>query len=74
MAPNFGLNVWFTAPLTAELESFHFMGVHCAWCRNEMTARTINKYEGYNICDRCHDNIYKTKVKTLTKTMTKTKQ
>ncbi len=27
-----------------------------------MTARTVHKYEGHNICERCHDNIYKTKV------------
>jgi hypothetical protein len=31
-------------------------------CRNELTARTINKYEGHNICDKCNDNIYKAKV------------
>ncbi len=34
----------------------------CILYRNEMTARTVHKYEGHNICERCHDNIYKTKV------------
>lgn len=30
-------------------------------CGNELTARTLHKYEGHNICDKCHDNIYKAK-------------
>jgi hypothetical protein len=30
-----------------------------------MTARTLHKYEGYNICDKCHDNIFRSRVGTL---------
>ena len=26
--------------------------------RNDLTARSLHKYEGYNICDRCHENIF----------------
>ena len=30
-----------------------------------MTTRTLHKYEGYNICDKCHDNIFRSRVSTL---------
>ena len=26
--------------------------------RNDLTARSLHKYEGYNICDRCYENIF----------------
>ena len=26
--------------------------------RNDLTARSLHKYEGYNICDRCHESIF----------------
>ena len=25
---------------------------------NDLTARSIHKYEGYNICEKCHENIF----------------
>ena len=30
--------------------------------RNDLTARSLHKYEGYNICDRCHEMIFIDKV------------
>ena len=26
--------------------------------RNDLTARSLHKYEGYNICDKCHESIF----------------
>ena len=31
-------------------------------CRTQMTARSLHKYEGCNTCDKCHNNIFRSRV------------
>ena len=31
--------------------------------RNQLTAKGIHKHEGYNFCDRCHEQLYDPRVK-----------
>merc|ERR1711962_795748 len=49
--------------IAADRKPFHTRCLRCQMfgCSNDLTARTLFKYEGYNICDKCHDNIYKNK-------------
>jgi len=45
----------------ADRKAFHPRCIFCGikGCTNELTERTIHQYEGVNICERCHDSIYK---------------
>eukprot|EP00092_Neocalanus_flemingeri_P005373 GFUD01005789.1.p1 GENE.GFUD01005789.1~~GFUD01005789.1.p1 ORF type:complete len:199 (-),score=68.53 GFUD01005789.1:140-736(-) len=46
--------------MAADRKPFHTKCITCQneGCRNEMTARTVHKYEGYNICGKCHESIF----------------
>jgi len=50
--------------IAADRKPFHNRCIRCQMfgCGNELTARTIHQYEGVNICEKCHDNIYRNKV------------
>ena len=41
--------------LTTEITS------HLLLPSNQLTAKTINKHEGYNFCDMCHETLYQPK-------------
>jgi len=47
----------------ADRKQFHHKCIRCQMfgCGNELTARTLHKYEGCNICNRCHEDVYKNK-------------
>lgn len=34
---------------------------HLLLSSNQLTAKTINKHEGYNFCDMCHETLYQPK-------------
>jgi len=44
----------------ADRKPFHARCITCQvrGCRNELTERGIHKHEGYNFCDRCHEQLY----------------
>lgn len=46
--------------IAADRKAFHASCIKCQMqgCGNDLTARSIHKYEGYNICDKCHENIF----------------
>eukprot|EP00092_Neocalanus_flemingeri_P025131 GFUD01027249.1.p1 GENE.GFUD01027249.1~~GFUD01027249.1.p1 ORF type:complete len:199 (+),score=47.75 GFUD01027249.1:54-650(+) len=46
--------------IAADRRPFHVNCVRCQskGCGNDLTARSLHKYEGYNICDKCHEMIY----------------
>lgn len=50
--------------IAADRKPFHNRCIRCQMfgCGNELTARSIHKYEGVNICEKCHENIYRNKV------------
>jgi len=49
--------------IAADRKPFHSRCITCQYkgCRNELTARSLHKYEGYNICDKCHESIFRSK-------------
>jgi len=46
--------------IAADRRPFHPQCIKCQMqgCGNDLTARGLHKYEGYNICDRCHEMIF----------------
>merc|ERR1711862_208239 len=44
----------------ADRKPFHRQCIQCQvrGCSNQLTAKTINKHEGYNFCDSCHISLY----------------
>jgi len=46
--------------LAADRKPFHVSCIKCQTkgCGNDLTARSLHKYEGYNICDKCYENIF----------------
>jgi len=44
----------------ADRKAFHQKCIQCQvrGCRNQLTAKGIHKHEGYNFCDRCHEQLY----------------
>jgi len=50
--------------IAADRKPFHTRCIRCQMfgCGNDLTARSIHKYEGHNICDKCHENVYNSKV------------
>jgi len=46
--------------MAADRKPFHANCLRCQMkgCSNDLTARTLHKYEGYNICEKCHEMIF----------------
>jgi len=47
--------------IAADRKPFHVKCITCQMqgCRNDLTARTLHKYEGCNICTSCHETIFR---------------
>merc|ERR1712059_70781 len=47
--------------MSADRKPFHKRCLSCQMrgCRTDLTSRGIHKYEGSNICDKCHEEIYR---------------
>jgi transcription elongation factor Elf1 len=50
--------------IAADRKPFHVRCIRCQTrgCGNDLTARSIHKYEGYNICEKCHEAIFRERV------------
>lgn len=47
--------------IAADRKPFHAKCITCQMqgCRNDLTARGLHKYEGFNICGSCHDQMFR---------------
>jgi len=45
--------------MAADRKAFHTRCIRCQMfgCGNDLTARSLHKYDGYNICNRCYENV-----------------
>ena len=52
-----------TAYCTLHTAHYTLNTAHCtlniAYYRNDLTARGLHKYEGFNICGSCHDQMFR---------------
>jgi len=50
--------------IAADRKPFHMKCIKCQTfgCSNDLTARSLRRYEEYIICEKCHDNILNNKV------------
>jgi len=48
----------------ADRKAFHQRCITCQvrGCRTQLTAKTINKHEGYNFYSKCHQDLYEPKI------------